>query len=281
MRIMLALLIIIAFCSGCAGQQERAGDQRLRLVSLAPSTTEILFALGLDEEVVGVDTFSNYPIRVKKKEKVGSFSRPDFERIISLKPDFVFMTGLGQAYAIGKLRKLGLEVVVVYPRNFEGLFTSIRQIAQLTSREEEAEALIGNMKAVLDDVRQSVSGKKPPRVFVEVWHDPVTTVGPNSFVDEMITIAGGRNIAHDAPRTYSRFSPELVIERDPEVIILGYMSSSGKWKEALKKRVGWTNITAVKNDAVFDDINPDLFLRPGPRAILGLREIHARINDKR
>jgi iron complex transport system substrate-binding protein len=250
-----------------------------RIISLAPATTEILFSLGLDNEIVGVTTFCNYPPQAKNKEKIGTFSQPDIEKILSLKPDIIFATGLEQASTAEKLKQLKLKVYISDPSNMQELFTSIKEMGKLTHREEEALNLVNRMKAKIEQIEAKVKRipqDKRPKVFIEIWHDPLMTAGRGSFVDELIGLAGGLNIAYDAPRAYSYFSPEEVIRRNPDCIIVGYMDE-GQMQMRFENRLGWEKIKAVKNHRIYSDINPDLFLRPGPRLVEGLEEIYKRL----
>jgi iron complex transport system substrate-binding protein len=250
-----------------------------RYISLAPSTTEILFALGQNDEIVGVSSFCNYPPKAKGKEKVGTFSQPNIEKILSLKPDIIFCTGLEQAPIIRELRQLNLKVYVSDPANIEGLFNSIREIGKLTGKDEEANILIKKMGAVIEEINskvKSIPQKAKPRVFVEIWNDPLMTVGGGSFIDELVTLAGGVNIASDTKRSYVYFSPEQVIKRNPNCIILTYMSKDRPLK-TVGERLGWQEISAVKNNRVYNDIDPDLLLRPGPRLVEGLKELYKRL----
>jgi len=256
-----------------------AGNKRLRIVSLAPSTTEILFALGLDEEIVGVSTFCNYPHQAATKEKIGTFSQPNIEKILYLRPDLVFCTALEQAPVVGKLRQLGFKVYVIYPDNFAELFRSIIYIGKLTQKQKEASLLVAKMRAGMEPISarvRSIPIGKRLKVFVEIWHDPLMTVGEGSFVDELIALAGGVNIAADTPRPYSSFSPEQVIKGNPDFILLTYMVA-GKTAESIKRRLGWGRIAAVKNRRICNDISPDILLRPGPRLVEGLKELHRRL----
>ena len=126
---------------------------------------------------------------------------------------------------VDKLKTLGYRVEVIYPQDMEELFSNIRDIGSYTNTAKAAEDLLKQMKTRLARIQEKVElipEKERKRVFIEIWYEPITTVGPGSFVDELVTLAGGVNIAYDAPRRYSRFSPELVIRRDPEVIIMGY-----------------------------------------------------------
>jgi len=252
-------------------------DTRIpRYISLAPSTTEILFALGLDDQIVGVSTFCNYPLKAKDKPKVGNFSQPNMEKIISLAPDVVFCTGLEQSPVIRQLRELKVKVCVSDPANMQELFVSIREIGSLTGKIKEAESLISGMKQEIEKVQAKVKPvtlEKRPTVFVEYWFNPLMSAGKGSFIDELVTLAGGVNIAGDMSKPYSYFSPELVIKRNPQVIILAYMVNSQDLL-SLSQRLGWSDISAVKNNRVYNDINSDLLLRPSPRIVQGLKLLH-------
>lgn len=275
-------LLILFLMVGCGGKSIPEMGA-LRIISLAPSITEILFELGLGQNLVGLTSFCNYPEEALDIESVGTFSEPNIEKIISLRPDLVLTTGLEQQMVIEKLKKIRLNVVVIYPSNIEELFTSIREIGEITETSARAEQLIAGMEARIEEVREKValiSPDKRKRVFVELWYDPITTAGPGSYVDELLELAGGINIASDVVRPYSRFSPELVIARNPDCIILGYMALKDRGPEEVMKRLGWGNISAVKEGKVFSDIDPDLIVRPGPRLVDGLEEIYKRLYER-
>ncbi|MCM8798366.1 MAG: cobalamin-binding protein [Candidatus Omnitrophica bacterium] len=251
--------------------------QDLRIVSLAPNATEILFSLGLGKNIVGVDSFSDYPEEAKKIEKVGSFSQPNIEKIVFLKPDIVFTTGIEQNPAILKLRRLRLKVFTVDPENIKELFQNILEIGEITRREEEAKLLVKKMEKELIGIEEKVKNiKNRPKVFLEIWYPPLITCGGNSYLNEMITLAGGINIAQEITRKFSHISQELVIKHSPDVIILTHMNGQGKAKELLLKREGWKVIEAVKRERIYADIDPDIILRPGPRIIEGIRELYKR-----
>jgi len=250
-----------------------------RYISLAPSTTEILFSIGLDKEIVGVSSYCNYPPEVKNKIRVGSFSSPNIEKIIALKPDYIFCTGLEQAPVVTQLRQLNLNVYVSDPTSMRELLDSIKEIGRLTGKSAEAIALTRKM----DDEANAVSLKlkltpldKRVKVFIEIWHEPLMTASKGSIVDELISLAGGINIAHELPRPYCNISSEKVISLNPQCIIMAYMDKEPSLKLA-KQRFGWDKIEAVKNQRVFNDIDPDTLLRPGPRIIRGLIEVYKRL----
>jgi iron complex transport system substrate-binding protein len=256
-----------------------ADEPRPRYISLAPAATEILFSLGLDEEIVAVSSFCNYPPAARDKEKIGSFSQPNREKILSLRPDIIFATGLEQAPAVNDLRRLGFRVVVSDPETIDALFASIREIGNLTRRETEADRLIESMRATIDAVERScgrVAPEQRPQVFVELWHEPLMTAGKGSLVDEVLRRAGGVNIASDTPRPYSMFSPEAVIARNPDFILFAYMDPAAP-AARLRRRAGWDRVRAVLTGNLIDDIDPDIILRPGPRLAQAIELLHRKL----
>lgn len=273
------LLVLISALSLCGSAM--AKDPSARYISLAPSTTEILFALGLDKEVLAVSSYCNYPPEASKKEKIGDFSSPNVEKIAWLKPDFIFCTGLEQAPVIEKLKKIGLKVYVCDPVSLKGLYASIEEIGGITSTKEKAAVLVENIKNRIASVSaklKSIPRSQRKKVFVEIWNEPLTTAGKGSYMDELITLAGGINIASDTIIPYSIFSQEEVIKRDPDCIIIAYMDKKHP-AQNLKKRFGWQKIKAVENSRVFNDINPDILLRPGPRIAQAVEEVYKRLYE--
>ncbi|MDD5044799.1 MAG: cobalamin-binding protein [Candidatus Omnitrophica bacterium] len=269
-------LIVLMIC-GAAGPG--SGSATPRYISLAPSTTEILFALGLDKEIIAVSSFCDYPAQAKLKEKIGDFSRPNIEKIVSLRPDFIFCTGLEQEPAVNQLKRLGFNVYVSDPTNIKELFETISEIGKITHKNNEAAQLLKKMQADMDAVSSKVraipDGKKV-RVFIEIWHEPLMTAGKGSFIDELITLAGGVNIAHEVRRPYSNFSAEKVVSLNPGCIIMAYMAQELPLR-LVASRFGWGNIDAVKNKRIFNDIDPNMLLRPGPRTTEGLKELYQRL----
>jgi iron complex transport system substrate-binding protein len=282
-KITLILLFLGIIPLGLPGIALGQSTPKSRYISLAPSTTEILFALGLDEEIVGVSSSCDYPARAALKPKIGSFSQPNIETILYLKPDYIFCTGLEQADTANKLKGLKLKVYVSDPANIEELFASIREIGKITDKIAAAEAVVKEMRDKINKVSakvQLIPSAKKLKVFVEIWHSPLTTAGKGSFIDELIRLAGGINIAYDTKRPFSIFAPEEVIKRRPDCIILAYMDRQGPLK-LIEKRLGWGEIPAVKYRRVYNDINPDLLLRPGPRLALGIEELFRRFYPER
>jgi len=262
-------LILFSFLTGAAP----------RYISLAPSTTEILYALGLESEIAAVSSYCNYPPRAALKPKTGDFSHPNMETILSRKPDYVFGTGLEQAPAIAELKRLKIKVYAADPANLNELFVTISDIGKITGREKEVLAIVSSMKKDIAAVRKkagAIPQDKRAKVFVEIWHDPLMTAGKGSFVDELIYLAGGVNIAHETPRPYCNYSAEKVVSADPDCIIMAYMDKEPPLKLA-ERRSGWANISALRNGRVYNDIDPDLLLRPGPRLTAGLKALYTKL----
>lgn len=243
-------------------------------VSLCPATTEILFALGAGAEVKGVSKYCNYPPEVRSRQIVGDFSQPNMEKILALKPDIVFCTGLEQSPSIGLLRRHGLSVCVSDPRNLGELYASIEEIGAAVGRKNEAQAMI---TAMCSSVRraQEIARRHTtrPKIFFEIWHDPLMTAGKGSFIDELIAIAGGINICSATPRPFSRVSEETVLQANPDVIILPPAIPTDR----VKKRFCWDTLAAVHANRVYNDIDEDLLLRPSPRLVEGLAQLQERI----
>lgn len=239
-----------------------------RIVSLAPANTEILFAIGAGDRVVGVTSYDDYPAEVADIAKVGDFAGPNIEAIAAAKPDLVLATTGVQADLITKLEELGATVIAVDPQNLEALYDDIAEIGQATGTTTAAEKVVSDMRSEVDKVRTEVSSAKTATVFIEIAQNPLFTVGSGTIIDELITIAGGQNIVTEPG--YVAYSTEQVVKSDPTV----YMATKGSMSDPqqLAKRAGFKSLTAVKDGrvVVLDD---NLVSRPGPRIVEGLKQI--------
>jgi iron complex transport system substrate-binding protein len=240
-----------------------------RIVSLAPSNTEILFALGLNKEIIGVTEFCDYPDDAKNKEKIGGFSNPNLEKIYSLKPDFVFGVRGNPKETLINLTKLKIDVLAYDPKNLDDLFNLIITVGKITDKREEAYNLVSKMKEKRDSIIEKADKLKKKKVYLEIWNNPYMSVGENTYLNKLIEDAGGINIAKKAKGDWPILSQEFIITENPEVIIIAYM---GQNIEEVLKRPGWENIDAVKNKRIYI-INPDLIYRLGPRIIDGMEEL--------
>jgi iron complex transport system substrate-binding protein len=243
-----------------------------RIVSLAPNITEILFSLGLDEEIVGVSTHCNFPAKAKGKVRVGSYIRLDFEKITSLNPDLIIATGAGNTRdMVDRLGTLGFPTYVIFPKNFNDILNSISHIGHLVNREEEARVIIEGMRKRSQRIVELTKGLLRPKVFIQIGDAPIVTVGKGSFADDIIRLAGGENIAGKEKEVYPRFGMEEILKRSPEVIVISSMNPKGDYQKILQEWNRWKTIPAVKNGRIHL-INSDLLDRPSPRIIDGLEE---------
>lgn len=257
-----------------------ASGDKLRIVSLAPSITEILFVLGLQDSIVGVTSCCDYPSEAKNTECVGGLGKPNIEKVLALHPDLVIATGLEHNNVAELLSKSGIRVLDMRIRNFQEMFDALREIGQVTGKPQQADKIVEAMQAELTKTAERFRGIQPsqrPRVFVEIWYDPITTAGQTSFIDEVITCAGGINVAGNINQTYPRINPEKVIEWNPDVIVLCYMGQEGNSASKLANRIGWAGISAVKERRIIENIPSDLILRPGPRLINGVKLLAQRL----
>lgn len=241
-----------------------------RILSLAPSNTEILFALGLGERVVGVDTFSDYPAEARQLPRVGDLWNPNYEAMIALQPDLVLAIG-GSQKVWQKLEELGVPVVVIQPQTLADVIASIRQVGQMTGAVAPAEAVARDMEERLAEIQRRIGYVTyRPRVFWEVWHDPLMSAGPGSFFDDLIRLAGGVNLAGDAASAWPEVSAEAIIAKDPEVIL----TTSAEWANDLRsgKLPAWASTTAVRQGRIYV-LEDNLVSRPGPRMIEGLEQV--------
>jgi iron complex transport system substrate-binding protein len=253
-----------------------------RIVSLGPNITEILFAIGLDKEIVGVTLFSDYPEGAKEKAVVGSYVNVNLERLISLSPDLVISTSDGNPKgSIERLFSMGIPVFVIAPpRNIGDINSAIRSIGRITGREGEAEKLVDAMEGRIEEVVARLEGATARPVFYQLGDNPLMTVGGGTFIDTLITMAGGRNIAGGVSLPYPRFSMEGVLSNAPEVIVISSMAEKEGSKAVLKRWGQWQEIPAVRSGEIHF-INPDLIHRAGPRIVDGLEELARMIHPER
>ena len=245
-----------------------------RIVSLAPSNTEILFAVGAGDKVVGVTDFCNYPydfaawIEAGNMTSIGNYYGPSVEPIVALDPDLVLAT-TGSLEAAENLRDLGYNVLVVEPKNLSFVLRDILLVGRATNNYNEAVALESEIRQRIDAVaNQAADATSTPKVYHEVWNEPLMSAGPGTFIDEIITLAGGENIFNDATTSWPTVSSEAVIEKNPDIMVFPdmYMGRQNFYEtiETVKDRPGWGIISAVQNDKIYE-INADIISRSGPR----------------
>lgn len=250
-----------------------------RIISLAPSNTEILFALGLGTKTIGVTKYCDYPPEVLERVKkgdaavIGGFADPSIERIVALNPDLVLAASTLQEKVVKDLEEKGFTVIVLNPNKVDQILAGIRLVGKICGELARAQNLTDHMQRVIDTVVSKTKNVAyRPRVYYEVWYEPLHTIGPGTWQNELIKMAGGVNIFADAKAPYPIVSPESVIERNPEIIIvpIGYMG--GAKTEDFEKRPGWKVISAVKNGRICQ-MDENTVIRPGPRIVQGLQQL--------
>ena len=280
LRIVIGLLALgwlsasqCATLSDALGRQVRVPDQPQRIVALAPSLTEILFFIGVGERLVGVTQYSSYPPRAAGIAKVGSYVDINVERILSLSPDLVIATVDGnQPDKIALLEQAGLPVFVVNPRNIRQVIDTLVTLGRLCGVEQQATALARNMSARVDAILAKTASYPKPLVFLQINAKPIMSANRNTFLHDLIRLAGGRNMTADEPITYPRISLEEVIRRKPEVIIISSMQRDGDFDASLQQWMRWPAIPAVRNERVHL-VDSDLTDRPSPRVVEGLEAL--------
>jgi iron complex transport system substrate-binding protein len=249
-----------------------------RIVSVAPSITEILFALGVGNQIVGVTTYCNYPEAAKTKPKVGGYTTPSLEAILALRPDQVIMMK-NRPDVAQKLRQTGIDVAELQTENLAGIYESIRVISEKIGVPERGRSLTQSIRAELQNVAKNATGPKAKVLFI-VGRRPgavadLIGVGRGSYLNELIALAGAENVLADADVPYPRINMEEVIRRDPDIIIdMGHNQMvTDSQKQAVKQL--WKNFSflrAVQREAVFP-ISADYFVTPGPRVVQAVRDI--------
>jgi len=246
-----------------------------RIVSLAPSNTEILFAVGAGGQVVGRDSYSDYPSEAQDLTDIGGgFGDLNVETIVSLKPDLVLASSLSTEAQIETLEKLGIPVFTLSnPVNYEGLYNNLRTVAKLSGHETETEDLITSLEGRVATVQKKIASiENRPLVFYELdgsEPDAPWTAGSGTFISTLIDMAGGENLGNKLTGEWIQISAEELITQNPDVIILGDYTWGGVTPDQVAARAGWDSIAAVVNGRVytFDD---NLVSRPGPRLVDGL-----------
>lgn len=242
-----------------------------RIVSLAPSNTEALFALGLGDRVVGVDRSSDYPPAARDKPKIGTFSQPTIEEVVAQAPDLVLAANIHVRATVPALEARGLTVVVLNPADLPAVLGSITLVGQLTDSADAARRLRGEMEGRIAAVEARLRGVAPrPRAYVEITPKFVAA-GPTSFIGDLVVRAGGSNIVDDRGTQYPALSAETIVARDPEVIVLTDVGGDVT-VASVGERSGWAGISAVKNGRVVA-IDPNLVNRAGPRVVEGLEQL--------
>lgn len=251
-----------------------------RIVSLAPSNTEILFAIGVGDKVVGVTTYCDYPPQVKRIDTVGGYSTPNIEAIVAKNPDLVIAAYGNGKESIERLKQVGLEVIVTYPESLQGVLEDIELVGKATGYEEKAQRLAQDLQQRMNTVRKKgaiIPEEKRPTVLWIIWYPELWTAGVGTFFDELVRLAGGKNIAYDL-EGWKIISEETVLARDPQIIFCSRMGEKRSLIHKIAEDPQLSQTSAVENEWVCE-LNQDLVERPGPRIFVGLEKISSYIQE--
>ena len=231
------VVVFVLFFLPMARAQEPSAE---RIISLGPVLTEEIYLLGGKEKLVGVTTYCTRPEAAKLKERVGSIQDINIEKVVALKPDIVLSTVLTDPRAKAKLRSLGIKVVdVPNARDFNGVCEVFRIVGQILGREKAAEGIITDARQKVAALTSMQKDVKKVSVFVQVWVNPLVTIGQGAFVNDLINMAGGMNIV--AEEGYLQYSREMVLKRDPDVILISSMGFDGA-----REKVNWERFKSLK-----------------------------------
>ncbi|MDH4227285.1 MAG: helical backbone metal receptor [Deltaproteobacteria bacterium] len=274
----LVILILLLTLLTAESQADKA-QKAQRIVSLAPSVTETLYALGLANNIVGVTDFCNYPEDAKQKPKIGGMANPSLEAIIRAKPDVVVLTEDGNPKEIKtRLDSLGIRTVVIKARRLNELPGEIRRLGKALGAETAAARLTTALELRIHELEKKTSrrGPKKTAIFI-VWPEPVMTAGANTLLNDAMISLGLDNIAKNAKTNYPVFSIEEIIRSSPDIIIIGRGSENiEEMSKGLLKKLASTK--AVKEGRVY--YAPESLLRLTPRAIDGMEELDKMIHAK-
>jgi iron complex transport system substrate-binding protein len=278
----ISLCLTVTALPGCTTAQEPTGnyiDDLGRAVeiteipetitSLAPSNTELIYTLGLEDRLIGVTTYCNYPEEVSEKEVVSEYSNVDIEKIVSMEPDLILADSIHEAEVIPALEDLGMTVFALNPKTIDGILSAMRQIGEITGKTGDAEALIGSLSERISNVTTrtaEIPDEERPRVFFVSWHDPIYSAGTDTMIDELIYKAGGKNIVDDFSG-HNQIDLESVIQRNPEVIlVLSSMGVQNTSYQYILEEPRFQATDALKNGRVHM-VDTDIFGRTTARTV--------------
>jgi iron complex transport system substrate-binding protein len=227
------------------GRKVVVPDHPHRVICLMPTVTDTVFALGAGNDVVAISDYTKYPAAALTKPSVGDLIKPSIETILSLHPDLVIGTQpKGPMEVTEQLERAGIPIFLVSPHGIAGIFHSIESVGIALNRTPQADALIHSLQQRVDAVRTRTKGLPAPRVFMPIWYDPITTIGKNAFITEVIEAAGGRSVTDDLSTEWPQISMEVVLERAPDALLL--VRGGKTTLRVLQDRPGWSSMTAIK-----------------------------------
>jgi iron complex transport system substrate-binding protein len=267
------------------GRKVKIPHSPKRIISLAPSITEILFALGLTDEIAGVTDFCDYPEIAAKKPRIGGFTNASIEKIVSLKPDLIIGIKDGNRMdALQGLNDLGFSIYVIDPKGVDGVTKTIKNIGEVAGREDESIRIVRSILSRKERIASLTRTLPKPKVFFQIGTGPTITVGRGTLADDLIRLSGGRSVSEDESTVYPFYSIETLLSKAPEMIIMSSMEGKKDHSNQIEKWQNWKSIPAVKRNAIYV-VDSNLVDRPTPRIIEGLeamvRIIHPEVLGKK
>jgi iron complex transport system substrate-binding protein len=287
LAVMLVIALLFASLAGCGSSGTSGGSGKItltddagnklvldkpadRIVSLAPGNTEIVYAVGAQDKLVGVTTYCDYPPAAKKKPKIGDFSTPNVEKIASVNPQVVLVTGGIQKGMVESLNKLGIKVFVIDPKSFEALFKDMEAVGVMAGIKDVAARKVEAMRKQVSEIQAKAKDLPKTNVFFEIYKQPLMTAGTGTMIDLMINTAGGKNLGAAAGPQFPEFSEEQLLKDNPDV----YVAVKGSQSDPadISQRPGYSALKAVKDGRVYV-VEDNPFVRSGPRLVQGLQQL--------
>jgi iron complex transport system substrate-binding protein len=264
-------------CTRC--REPKAASNKQRVVTLAPSLTEMVCAIGAADLLVGRTSACNFPPdSVKPIPVVGGYGDPSIELLVAAKPTLILDAELADAALTRKIDQLGLRRERIVCRRLDEIPGALHTIGKLVNREQPARALAERLQAEIIRLRDSSAAfTNRPTVFVEIWNDPLTTAGKGSYLSDLIALAGGVNLGDEVATDYFQVAPEWVVARNPAAILCFYQTENAAPRNKVMSRAGWEHVAAVRDKRVYDGFDNDVVLRPGPRVLEGLAALRQAI----
>lgn len=286
MRFLPSLLVLLATSAGAeialrddAGNMVRLRAPAARVVALAPDLVENVFAAGAGDHLVGVVAFSNFPPAAKTLPRLGGYAQVDLEALAAAKPDLVLAWLSGNAPAqLDRLRALGLPVFAIQPRRIDDIAANLERLGELAGTQTAAKAAAAAFRKRLAELRKRHGGRPKVRVFYEVWHQPLMTVGGGQIISDAISICGGENVFAALDALAPTVSEEAVLAADPEAIVASGMDAARpEWLDRWRR---WPRLAAVRRGNLFF-VPPDLLQRQTPRLLDGAEQLCGQLEEAR
>ncbi|MGO9275617.1 MAG: ABC transporter substrate-binding protein [Terriglobia bacterium] len=262
------------------GRRVNAPEHPQRLVSLAPSITETLYALGLGDRLVGDTDYCDYPPEAKLKPHVGNVLNPSLEKIVALKPDLVLGISEGNRIETAdQLQRVGIPIYGLTDHTLDDTLRSIADLGRVLDADSAADALGRRLRARIAEVERRVAGAPRPKVLFVVWYQPLTTAGAHTFISDVIRRAGGVSISDRLPGDWPRLSLEAALDRNPDVILFPGGESMAPSLDDIRRLPGWRDLAAVKHDRLH--VVSESIIHPSPRLVDALEQVAAVLHPDR